>query len=336
MRIKKSIKGEFALIDWIRKNTPLEPCKFPIGIGDDAAAVRLGSRNGELAVLTTDMIVEGTHFRLPQATPFRIGWKAIAAGLSDVAAMGVRATAAVVSLALPPRPIRARPGREDWDMGFAKRIYRGMAKVAREFDVAIIGGDVVSWDGPIAVAVTVLGETGGLRPIRRSGARPGDWLMVTGTLGGSGLGKHLRFRPRLKEGHTLNKGYRIHSMIDISDGLLGDLGHILAESDVGAVLFAEKIPLSRAARRLSSKSGKNALHHALYDGEDFELLFSANPRESQKILTQKPLGQLLLSHIGKVRKKKGLFILYPHGKQRQVEPTGYEHFRLKKSPQAQR
>ena len=151
--------------------------------------------------------------------------------------------------------------------------------------------------------------------------------MVTGSLGGSGLGKHLRFRPRLKEAHTLNKGYRIHSMIDISDGLLGDSGHILAESDVGAILFAEKIPLSRAARRLSSKSGKTALHHALYDGEDFELLFSASPRESQKILSQKPLGKLILSHIGEVRKKKGLFILYPDGKERQAEPVGYEHFR---------
>ena len=160
--------------------------------------------------------------------------------------------------------------------------------------------------------------------------------MVTGTLGGSGLGKHLRFRPRLKEGHALNKGYRIHSMIDISDGLLGDLGHILTESKVGAVLFAEKIPISPAARRLSSKSGKNALHHALYDGEDFELLFSASPRDAQKILTQKPLGKLPLSHIGEVRKNKGLFILYVDGKQRQVEPIGYEHFQPKKSSQAER
>lgn len=315
MRIKKSAKGELALINWIRKNTTLKPGKFPIGIGDDAAAVRLAS--GELIVLTTDMILEGTHFQLSQATPYRIGWKAICCALSDVAAMGLQATAAVVSLAL----------REDLGLGFAKKIYRGMAKASSEFDVAIIGGDVASWDEPIAVAVTVLGETGGLRPIRRDGARPGDWLMVTGSLGGSGLGKHLGFRPRLKEGHTLNKGYRIHSMIDISDGLLGDSGHILAESDVGAVLFAEKIPLSRAARRLSSKSGKTALHHALYDGEDFELLFSASPRESQKILSQKPLGKLILSHIGEVRKKKGLFLLYPDGKERQMEPVGYEHFR---------
>jgi thiamine-monophosphate kinase len=154
--------------------------------------------------------------------------------------------------------------------------------------------------------------------------------MVTGTLGGSGLGKHLRFRPRLKQGQTLNKHYSIHSMIDISDGLLGDLGHILTESDVGAVLFAEKIPVSRAARQLSVKSGKTALYHALYDGEDFELLFSASPRESRKIMSQKPLDKLPLSHIGEVRKKKGLFILYPDGKERRVEPIGYEHFQVKK------
>ncbi|KPJ62081.1 MAG: hypothetical protein AMS15_05115 [Planctomycetes bacterium DG_23] len=325
-------KGEFALIEWIRKNTPLKVRKFPIGIGDDAAAVRVVS--GELIVLTTDIILEGTHFRLPEATPYHIGWKAICSALSDVAAMGLRATAAVVSLAL----------REDLSMGFAKRLYRGMAKASSEFDVAIIGGDIGSWDGPIAVAVTVLGETGGLRPIRRSGARPGDWLMVTGTLGGSSWGKHLRFRPRLNEGFILNKTYRIHAMIDISDGLLADLGHILAESEVGAILSAERIPISSAARRgrarplgasaaprFSLKSGKSALHHALYDGEDFELLFSASPRESQKILTQKPLGRLRLSHIGEVCKKKGLFILYPHGNKRRVEPVGYEHFRTKKS-----
>jgi thiamine-monophosphate kinase len=235
--------------------------------------------------------------------------------------MGLEATAAVVCLAL----------REDLTLGFAKRIYRGMAKASSEFGVAIIGGAVVSWDKPIALAVTVLGEAGGLKPIRRSGARVGDGLMVTGTLGGSSLGKHLRFRPRLKEGHTLNENCRIHSMIDISDGLLADLGHILAESDVGAVLFAEKIPLSRAARRLSLKSGKTPLHHALYDGEDFELLFSARARECRKILTQNPLRKLSLSHIGEVRKKKGLFVLYPDGKERRLEPVGYEHFPIKKS-----
>ncbi|MCB7129421.1 MAG: thiamine-monophosphate kinase, partial [Candidatus Brocadiales bacterium] len=197
------------------------------GIGDDAAVVRVPKG---LCVLSTDTLLEGTHFNLKDASPRELGRKAIASSLSDVAAMGCRATFALVSIAFP----RSTP------MSFARQLTRGLNSAAAKYGVTVAGGDTVSGKGPLFINVTVLGETDGLRPVLRSGARPGDVIMVTGELGGSILGKHMRFDPRLEEAVYLNKNFRLHSMIDISDGLSLDLGHILEDSGVGAVLYEKQ------------------------------------------------------------------------------------------------
>src|SRR5262249_22507067 len=150
-----------------------------------------------------------------------------------IAAMAGRPVAAVVSVGLP-----RQGGRE-----LAEELYRGLREVADAFDTALVGGDTNSWDGPLVIAVTLIGEATARGPVRRSGARPGDWLLVTGPLGGSILGKHLAFTPRVREALALHAAADLHAMIDISDGLAADLHHICRESGCGAVLRAESIPL---------------------------------------------------------------------------------------------
>jgi len=221
--------GEFALINWLRKNLPETSRRVRIPVGDDAAVISAPSDG--LVAVTTDMILEGTHFELlaPRAdkrTLRQIGRKAVAVSLSDVAAMGLAPSAVVVSVAIP----------ESRGLGFAQELFRGMRTIAQQFQVDVVGGDITSWEGRLAICTTVLGGGGGLKPIKRSGARPGDALAVTGRLGGSRLGKHLRFKPRVEEALYLNRNFKIRAMIDISDGLALDLSHILEESGCGAVL----------------------------------------------------------------------------------------------------
>lgn len=281
------------------------------GIGDDAAVVR-GPKG--LCVLTTDALLEGTHFRLRDTRPRELGRKAVAASLSDVAAMGCRAAVALVAIAFP----------HSTPMRFARELTRGINDTAARYGVTVVGGDTVSGRGPLFINVTVIGYTDGLRPILRSGARPGDAVVVTGELGGSILGRHLRFEPRLKEAVYLNKNFRLHSMIDVSDGLSLDLGHILEDSGVGAVLHEERIPVSRAAYRLARKTGKPPLRHALSDGEDYELLFTLSRPQAETLFKKNPL-KVPITMIGRIRREKGLFLEDKYGKLRRIRPEGYEH-----------
>src|SRR5947199_2003077 len=220
------VGGEFAYIDWLRQRTPADP-RVLLGPGDDAAALRFTP--GATCLVTTDMLLDGSCFRLAEAGPRRVGRKAMAVNLSDIAAMAGRPVAAVVSVGLPRRGGRA----------LAEELYTGLREVADAFDTAIVGGDTNSWDGPLVISVTLLGEASGRGPVRRSGARPGDWLMVTGPLGGSIRGNHLDFTPRVREARRLHEVAELHAMIDVSDGLAADLGHLCAESGCGAVLSAE-------------------------------------------------------------------------------------------------
>ena len=283
------------------------------GIGDDAAVVRVPKG---LCVLSTDTLLEGTHFNLKDASPRELGRKAIASSLSDVAAMGCRATFALVSIAFP----RSTP------MSFARQLTRGLNSAAAKYGVTVAGGDTVSGKGPLFINVTVLGETDGLRPVLRSGARPGDVIMVTGELGGSILGKHMRFDPRLEEAVYLNKNFRLHSMIDISDGLSLDLGHILEDSGVGAVLYEKQIPVSRAARRLARRTGKTPLYHALTDGEDYELLFTLGKSHAERLTGKNLPLKVPVTGIGHIRRERGLFLKEDNsGKLGRIRPEGYEH-----------
>jgi thiamine-monophosphate kinase len=310
--------GEFAFIDWLRRRTPAS-ARVLLGPGDDTAA--LAWPGGAPCLITTDMLLEGSCFLLagggllcPAATPRQVGRKAMAVNLSDIAAMAGQPVAAVVSVGLPRRQGRA----------LAEELYLGLREVADAFATAIIGGDTNSWDGPLVISVTVLGEPGPGGVIRRAGAVVGDWLMVTGPLGGSILGKHLDFTPRVREGLTLAGVVSLHAMIDLSDGLAADLDKLCTESRCGAVLWAEAVPLSAAASELAQREGKrSALEHALGDGEDFELLFAVTRAEAERLIAQQPIPGVTLSAIGEVA-AQGLWI-ETAGQRRPLEPAGYVH-----------
>lgn len=300
---------ELGLLRWIRGEASADGSVL-VGIGDDAALVR---NRGESTLVTIDLLVAGVHFDPATASPREAGWKALARNISDIAAMGGRSTAAVVAAALP----RGYPPRD------AQALVRGILDCAEEFQVSLVGGDVAATPGPLVLAVTLLGDLGGRPPILRSGARPGDAILVTGTLGGSMLGRHLRFRPRQPEGLLLAERYRPHAMIDISDGLARDLHHILAESRVGARLLAERIPLSDDALRAARASGRSPLEHALGDGEDYELLFTLDAATASRLLAEQPLG-VAATQIGHIT-EQGATIVLPDGVERPLEPTGWEH-----------
>lgn len=297
------MSGEFQFIDWVRRKTPVVG-RVIVGPGDDCAVLKPGRIP---QILTTDMLMHGVDFRLDQTTPRRIGRKAMAVNLSDIAAMAGLPVAAVVAVALP-----------QGIANLAEELYEGLREVADEFETPIAGGDTNSWDGPLAITVTLLGETE--RPVLRNGARPGDWLFVTGPLGGSILGHHFEFIPRIREARLLNDTVELRALIDISDGLSQDLHHILTESRCGAKLDASAIPISDAARTLAGRTGKSALSHALGDGEDFELVFAVSPEDGAKLLTDSPVP---VWKIGECVTDG--YWLVENGERRLLEPAGWVH-----------
>jgi thiamine-monophosphate kinase len=257
------------------------------------------------------MLLEGSCFRLAEAGPRRVGRKAMAVNLSDIAAMAGRPVAAVVSLGLP----------RDGGRAIAEGLYAGLREVANSFDTALVGGDTNSWDGPLVIAVTVLGEATARGPVRRSGARPGDWLLVTGALGGSIRGKHLDFTPRVREALTLHEAADLHAMIDISDGLAADLAHVCTESRCGAVVRAADVPVSADAAVLAD--GRSPLDHALADGEDFELLIAVAPDDGRRLVETQPVDGIRLTRIGEFV-DAGLW-LETDGDRQPLPPRGYVH-----------
>jgi len=306
--------GEFSFIQWVRERQKRRKDVI-LGIGDDCAVINVSS--DRLCLITTDMLVDGTHFDLKKCTVQDVGRKAIACSISDVAAMGCMATVAVVSVCFPNHTTER----------FAKELYKGIWDVADKYDIEIVGGDIISGRSPLCINVTMLGRDDGLKPVRRSRARAGDMILVTGTLGGSLLGKHLRFEPRLKEGLILNKNFTIHAMIDISDGLTADLNHILEESQVGAVLYEDQIPVAEAAVKMAEKSENTPLCHALSDGEDYELLFTLSKGQAKKVMESPLFEKGIFNCIGEIVKGFGIQMKFSDGKIRRIKPRGYEHFK---------
>ena len=306
--------NEFDFIDWIRAQTPAKRKRIEIDIGDVACALSVAGQ--KLVLVTADMLLEGTHFDLSAASPRQVGRKAVAVSLSDVAAMGVSAAALIITVGL----------KRGISVEFASELYRGMAEQADRFDVPIAGGDVTSWTDGLAISVTALGIDGGLEPVRRSGARTDDVICVTGELGGSLLGRHMEFVPRLTEGITLNRNYELHSMIDLSDGLAADLRHIIDESGVGVQLLLDAIPVSADARLAAERSGRSAIQHALTDGEDFELLFTLAESEAERLLNAPPFPTTV-TRIGRIVSDGGLRLLDAAGRERSkdLKVKGYEH-----------
>lgn len=302
-------QSEFDLIDWIRRRTPENP-RIQLGIGDDCAAIKLLSNE---CLLTVDQVVEGIHFDLASASPEQIGRKAIARALSDIAAMAALPAAAAASMLLP----------EKRGMDSAKRIYSGMRTLADEFDAPITGGDVSVGGERLVISVTVIGEPRGERLLTRAGAKPNDIIFVTGDLGGSSAGKHLTFTPRIREAREIVRTLKPTAMIDISDGLAADLGHILKESGVGAIIESEAIPISRAGYKTAAASNSAPLENALYDGEDYELLFCV----SEEIAQQAPAALsngIRLNQIGAITREKNFYLKTGHS-ERTLKTQGWKH-----------
>lgn len=304
--------AELSFIEWIRQRVQLDP-RVVLGVGDDAAAVRF--RTDQPVLITTDMLLEGSCFRLAEAGPRLVGRKAMAVNLSDIAAMAGKPVAAVVSVGLPRSATQA----------IAEELFLGMQAIAKEFDTAIVGGDTNSWDGPLVINITLLGEPTGAGPVCRHGAEPGDWLMVTGPLGGSIQGHHLTFTPRVQEALYLHEHYRLKAMIDLSDGLALDLHRLCRESECGALLVADAIPLRHSVR--TPTDGRSSLEHALGDGEDFELLLAVAPGTGQQLLAEQPLLKSMnvtLYHVGHCQ-PEGVELQMPDGTIQSLRPMGYEH-----------
>ena len=306
--------GEFDLIAAIRRRAGSHP-RLRLGIGDDCAALTMPG--GPELLVTTDMLMDGRHFRLEEAGAEAVGYKALAVNLSDIAAMAGAPLAAFVAVALP------RAGAAE----IATGLMAGMMPLAERFGVALAGGDTNAWDGPLVVCVTLMGESIPPGPVPRSGARPGDALLVTGPLGGSLLGRHLRPEPRVAEAQALHRLAPIHAMIDLSDGLSSDLGHILDESGrLGAELEAAAIPVHPDALRLAAIDGRDPLDHALNDGEDFELCLALDPDDAARLLAHPPPGVSLV-RVGTVLDRLGLRLRAPRGTVSPLGPLGFDHFR---------
>jgi len=308
--------GEFDLIRWIRDRTP-SAGPTVLGIGDDCALLR-PSPGAEL-VVTTDMLMDGRHFRLDEAGAEAVGRKAMGVNLSDIAAMAARPVAAVVAVALPTRDGRA--------VAIARDLHAGLTAAAARFGVTLVGGDTNAWDGPLVVAVTVFGETTPRGAVRRSGAKPGDAVFVTGPLGGSLLGRHLSPEPRIAEALALHAAAPLHALIDLSDGLSSDLGHVLDESGgLGAVLDAGAIPVHPDAVALSARDGRSPLDHALSDGEDFELCFTVAPGDADRLAAAPP-EPARLYRVGEIVTRPGLWLRQADGSLTRVDPSGFDHLR---------
>jgi thiamine-monophosphate kinase len=299
--------SEHDLLRWIRSRRRKRDPKILVDTGDDAAVVRVGRRE---VLFKTDSVVDGVHFDGARVRPHEIGRKAVMRAVSDLAAMGGRPTFALAAVVVP-RKISER---------YLRGIVRGMERAAAAFGARIVGGDVASHKGPLAITVSLLGETDGRPPVLRGGARAGDALCVTGTLGGSLLGKHLRFTPRVREAMELRRRFELHAMIDLSDGLSVDLGHLCRESGTGAVVVERLLPVSAAARRMARRDGRSPLEHALHDGEDYELLFAVPERQAAAV---KLAGRGRI--IGRVERRRGVRLERRDGRIVSLPGGGWEH-----------
>jgi thiamine-monophosphate kinase len=307
-------KGELELVEWLRENLTAKSARVEIGIGDDMAAVRL---DGQLVAITSDMLLDGVHFDTQAHSYELIGRKAIACSLSDCAGMACEPRGATVSLAL----------NNQMQMEDVKSLYEGMKRLADEFNCPIVGGDTTSWNGGLAIDVAMIAEPMLPRgPIRRSSAQPGDTIYVSGPLGGSIRGKHLKFIPRLDLARKLAHESAVHGMMDISDGLSLDLHRLCLASRVRAELLVAQMEtvVSDDAKSLAQMDGKSPIEHALTDGEDFELLVCGDASLEDDALGLRAVGHLRMAENGEA---KTMILLEKNGMGTKLHPQGYEHFR---------
>ncbi|MCX5700070.1 MAG: thiamine-phosphate kinase [Candidatus Omnitrophica bacterium] len=292
--------GEFKLIERFSNKLKTDSTVVK-GSGDDCAVLKLDARSYQL--LTCDMLVEGIDFT-PKIDPYLVGRKSIAVSISDIAACSGQPRYCVVSMGIPKKT----------SVKLLDRLFKGMLDIAKEFKINIVGGDI-SQSPKITIDVSMLGRVEKKNLTLRSSARSGDLIFVTGSLGGSISGKHLKFIPRINEARFLAKEFKVNAMIDISDGLSQDLAHILKQSKVGAIIYEDLIPMDEKSTSLSD---------ALNSGEDFELLFTMSRKIAKRLLKRnlvnfKPIGEI-------VGEKYGFTLINKDGKPIKISPKGYRHF----------
>ncbi|MBE9536919.1 MAG: thiamine-phosphate kinase [Proteobacteria bacterium] len=334
--MKLSELGEFGLISRIKGHLGADGGQLIRGIGDDAAVIRGGADVVTLA--TTDMLVEGIHFDLDYMSPGELGEKALAVNVSDIAAMGGIPRWSLLSLGLPA----------DMEVGFLDGFFKGLVAAGNRFGVKLAGGDTVTSGGGMVINIALYGEVAAADVIYRNGASPGDRLFVTGTLGDSASGlellkkglrrsscdlyesalaeRHLVPEPRIKESAIVVSEKLASAMMDISDGLLQDLGHICRESGVGAKVLAEKIPLSGAFVEAGGKHGLDKML-SLTGGEDYELLFTVPEEKMPALDSCRHLFESGLSEIGEICEGTEVSVFDEKGLPLSVMQGGYDHFR---------
>jgi thiamine-monophosphate kinase len=306
-----------------------------VGIGDDAAVLNLG---GSTFCVTTDLLVEGVHFDLNYTTPHELGIKAMAANLSDLAAMGAQPRWGFISLGLPANPTRR----------LVESLFGGVMEMCHQYDMTLAGGDTVRAP-QLLINICLIGAAETKAPMLRSGARPGDAVCVTGALGSAAAGlawlasggakddgeaawavaAHLRPEPRLAVGRALAQSGRVHAMMDISDGLASDLARLCAASQMGAEVEEKLIPLHDQAPALAARLGADAMQWALTGGEDFELLITCLPGDVEILgaLVDDSQPGLGLKRVGKITKSRGVSLQLLDGSEKEITLTGFDHFR---------
>ncbi|MBI5116367.1 thiamine-phosphate kinase [Candidatus Poribacteria bacterium] len=329
--------GEFGLIKLLTEGLSYD-AQTIVGVGDDCAVYEVSK--GHYLLATCDMLIDGVHFSRKTASPFLIGCKALACSLSDIAAMGGRPLFALISLGLP----------ETTAEEFAQDLYVGIRSMCRDYHVSLVGGDTVRSPERVVIDVSMIGDCPKGKYVLRSGAKPGDAIVVTGYLGSSAAGleivsgkqsesdaerrselieAHLAPEPRCAHGVFLVENFEIHSMMDVSDGLAGDLGHICEQSKLGARIHADKIPISETLKAFCDSAALNPLKYALAGGEDYELLFTLAPAELERLTSRWPdMFEIPLTHIGEMDANiKGIHIISAGRRERPLDAQSYEHFR---------
>lgn len=309
---------EFDLLSHVYNANAALPAQVTIAPGDDMGAIQLTDTQ---SLVTVDQLADGVHFDLATTSLKRIGRKAVTRNLSDVAAMGAIPSGAVVAACLP------------LDFGKARtlELFDAIRQTAAEYNCPLFGGDICMWQGKLLLSVTVLATAvKGTRPILRKGARAGDLICVTGSLGGSledveGAIHHLDFEPRLEVGRLLASDERIRptSMLDLSDGLSRDVTHLCHAAGLGARLDQASLPVSAGAKQASKADGKPAWRHALADGEDYELCFTMDPKKFASMGNM--IAGVPITKVGQMTTQKEIVLVNEDGQAQLLETLGWEH-----------
>lgn len=326
--------GEFGVIDRLRQRFGTDGIGVVRGIGDDTTVLR--ATPGYLLLATTDAAVEGVHFVRASTTPRRLGQRVLAVNLSDVAAMGGIPRWALVSLSLP----------ENTPLHFVDELAAGLDEAAKRYQVAIVGGNLARSPERLVLDLTLLGEVEADRVVYRSGARPGDRLLVTGTLGDAAAGLAVLLgqapadvpganvlvsrqqlpTPRVDAGRAIARAGLATAMIDLSDGLASDVVHLVEASHLGAVVRAEAVPLSPQIRELARATGRDPLDWALHGGEDYELLLAAPPDRADDLVAAVQAVGVPLTDVGEVVAEPGIWLQRRDGRREPLGTAAWQHF----------